>query len=228
MAESVKDARELFLHELGDVLYAEKHIAKLLPKMSKATKDREVAKRLDKHLKETQQHAKNVEAVFRALGAKPKAERCSGIEGIGEEQSDTPSGPPQVADLYGLGVGARIEHYEIAAYEGLITQARAMGEKQAVALLQRNLKEEQAMLRDGKTAARRLAKDAAKAAKDGASARPAARSSSRSTGGANAASRTRPSSTKSAGRSTARSGGTGRSGTSRGGTGRSGGSGRKR
>jgi ferritin-like metal-binding protein YciE len=55
-----------------------------------------------------------------------------------------------------VGVGARIEHYEIASYEGLIAMAKGMGETKAARLLEGNLDDERSMLRDGKAVARRL------------------------------------------------------------------------
>ena len=40
-------------------------------------------------------------------------------------------------DSFLTGAGARTEHYEIAAYEGLVTMAEAMGETEVVELLTR-------------------------------------------------------------------------------------------
>ena len=47
---------------------------------------------------------------------------------------------PALLDVFLTGAAARTEHYEIAAYTGLIDQARALGEREAVELLQENLK----------------------------------------------------------------------------------------
>ncbi len=66
---------------------------------------------------------------------------------------------PEVLDLFLTGAGARTEHYEIAAYSSLITGARALGEREAVTLLQANLKQEKDALRKMETAAKRLAKN---------------------------------------------------------------------
>jgi len=61
------------------------------------------------------------------------------------------------------GAGARTEHYEIAAYEGLITMADAMGETKVTKLLNENLEQEKNALTKMKTIGKRLAKDGAKA-----------------------------------------------------------------
>ena len=72
-----------------------------------------------------------------------------GIEGIkkGHDEfveSESPS--PEILDSFLTGAGARAEHYEIAAYEGLITNARAMGEREVERLLSENLEQEKAAL----------------------------------------------------------------------------------
>ena len=177
-----QQAKELFLHELGDVLTAERTIAKMIPALRREVSNEKLSTRFNEHLEETRQHVKNVEQVFKALGARAKAERCPAIEGIQAELGESPRpSSPELKDLAVLAVASRVEHYEISAYEGLITMARAMGDKEVVQLLERNLKEEQAMLRDGKAVTRQLAGRATKDDQptDGAS-RSAGRSSGRS------------------------------------------------
>ena len=58
------------------------------------------------------------------------------------------------------GGATHVEHYEIATYESLLTQAETMGEEDVVALLQENLEQEQATLTKVESAARRLAQAA--------------------------------------------------------------------
>ena len=56
------------------------------------------------------------------------------------------------------------EHYEIAAYDGLIVAARAMGEREVVALLSENLEQEKVALKLMQGVGKRLATEGAKAA----------------------------------------------------------------
>ena len=56
------------------------------------------------------------------------------------------------------GAAARAEHYEIAAYTGLVNQARRLGEREAVELLQQNLKQEKEALKKVETISKRLLK----------------------------------------------------------------------
>jgi ferritin-like metal-binding protein YciE len=149
MSTQMSDPRELFLHELGDVLYAERVLVKTLPTLQEEASDEELAFGFEQHLKQTREHVKNLETAFEKLGETPKAEKCPGIEGIKQEHDDfvAKESPSQdVLDSFLTGAGARTEHYEIAAYEGLVTMAEAMGEAEVVDLLSENLEQEKTAL----------------------------------------------------------------------------------
>ena len=66
-------------------------------------------------------------------------------------------------DSFLTGAGARTEHYEIAAYEGLVTMATAMGEDEVATLLSQNLEQEKAALTKVQSIGKRLAEDGAPA-----------------------------------------------------------------
>jgi ferritin-like metal-binding protein YciE len=65
-----------------------------------------------------------------------------------------------VLDMFLTGAAARTEHYEIAAYTGLITMADALGETEAAKLLGENLKQEKAALETVTTISKKLASQA--------------------------------------------------------------------
>jgi ferritin-like metal-binding protein YciE len=151
--------RELLVHELGDVLYAEKLLVKVLQKLEKESGDEELGKVFREHAEETRGQVKNVEAAFKQLGEKPSAERCPGIEGIRQEHDEfvaeeRPS--PQIRDLFNAGSAARTEHYEIAAYTGIIAMARALKEREVVKLMDANLRQEKEALRKVERIGKRL------------------------------------------------------------------------
>ena len=165
MTTEMSDPRELFLHEIGDVLYAERTLVKTLPKLQEEASDEELARGFEEHLDQTRQHVRNVERAFEKLGEKPTAEQCPAIEGIKQEHDDfvAKESPSQdVLDLFLTGAGARTEHYEIAAYEGLVTMAEAMGETEVVELLTENLEQEKTALEQLKAIGNRLAQEGAK------------------------------------------------------------------
>ncbi len=164
MAEMTQP-RELFIHELRDILYAERQLTKALPTMAKEAGDDELRQGFQDHLDETREQIANLEEVFAQLGERPAGERCPGIEGIIAEHDEfmseeSPDG--QVRDLFLTGAAARTEHYEIAAYTGLVAMATAMGERGAADLLKRNLTQEKEMLKRAEAIGKRIGKAAVK------------------------------------------------------------------
>jgi Mn-containing catalase len=158
--ERLTDPRELFLSELADVYYAEKTLEKALPKLAQESSDRDLKKGFEQHHEQTKKHAANIETIFEILGVRPQATPCPGIDGIKKEHDDfmaAHDASPALTDLFLTGAASRAEHYEIAAYTGLLTMARSLGEAKVTRLLQQNLKEEQAALKKVETVAKRLA-----------------------------------------------------------------------
>jgi ferritin-like metal-binding protein YciE len=161
----ITNPRELFLHELGDILYVEQKLAdEVLPKLIGEVTDEELRDALEGHLEETRGHVENVKQVFAELDELPKAEPCLGFEGLKKEHDKLKSETtPDLIDSVDLGAAARTENYEIAAYEGLRRMAKALGEDRAVDLLDTNLAEEKEALRLVEKIATRVSKESAKA-----------------------------------------------------------------
>ena len=157
--------RDLFLHELGDIMYVEQKLStEVLPKLVSEVTDEELRDALEQHLEQTKRHLTNVEKVFEELGESPHAEQCIGFEGLKAEHDKLRSeSSPDLVDSIDLGAAARTECYEIAAYEGLRRMAKAMGEDRAVDLLDRNLEEEKDALKTVEKIATRVSKESAQA-----------------------------------------------------------------
>jgi ferritin-like metal-binding protein YciE len=155
-------ARDLFLHELGDILYVERKLAnEVLPKLIEEVGDEEFTAGLESHLKETRQHVTNVEKVFEIFGEEPHEEECIGFEGLKKEHDQlVEESSRSLIDLVDAGAAARTENYEIAAYEGLRRMAKGLGKDEAVELLDKNLKQEKDALREVEKVATRLSKEA--------------------------------------------------------------------
>jgi ferritin-like metal-binding protein YciE len=157
----MNDPRQLFLHELGDILYAERTLVKALPKMAQEATESTLRDAFEKHLGETEHHVTNIEKAFELVGEPAKAEKCPGIDGLKKEHDEFVSKEDpstDVLDMFLTGAAARTEHYEIAAYTGLITMAKALGEKDAAGLLSENLTQEKAALETVTTISKTLAK----------------------------------------------------------------------
>ena len=164
---SMTEPRELFLHELADIFYAEQQLVKVLPKLIDEVSDDDLRSGFEGHLEETKGHVERLKKVFDALDEPAKGEKCPGIDGIITEHDEFMSKEDpssEVCDLFLTGAGARAEHYEIAAYTGLVTMATALDETACAGLFQQNLDEEKAALGKLEAAAKRLSKGAKTAA----------------------------------------------------------------
>jgi ferritin-like metal-binding protein YciE len=138
---------EFFVDELKDIYWAEKHLAKALPKLKKAATSPELASCFEKHTVETQNHVAILEQVFGLLDEKAQAKKCDAMEGLLEEAEsiieDTEEGT-LVRDAGLILAAQKVEHYEIATYGTLRTFAENMGHTEVQNLLQQVLDEEKA------------------------------------------------------------------------------------
>jgi ferritin-like metal-binding protein YciE len=195
--------RELFMHELRDIYYVEQQLVKTLPKLANEATDAELKRGFQQHLRQTERHVKNVQAAFKALGVRATGEECPGFDGLKEEHDEFMKQRPSagVRDMFLTGAASRTEHYEIAAYTGLIGMARALGEKKVVALLEKNLADEKETLRKVDTIGRRLGREGAKTGRRLTPTRSRARSGASRSGSRSRASTTRKSARSSSARS---------------------------
>ncbi|WP_316765376.1 ferritin-like domain-containing protein [Pedobacter frigiditerrae] len=136
---------EFFVDELKDIYWAEKHLAKALPKMQKAATSPELAAAFEKHTQETEQHITTLEQVFELLGEKAVAKKCDAMAGLLEEANgiieDTDKGT-MIRDAGLILAAQKVEHYEIATYGTLRTFASNMGHTDVEELLQQTLDNE--------------------------------------------------------------------------------------
>lgn len=138
--------RELFLHQLKDIYYAEKQILGALPGMRDKAKTPELAQAFDHHLAETRGHVQRLEHVFRAAGVEPREEKCPAINGILSEAKDLMKldDTPAELDAAMICAAQKVEHYEMATYGCLKSYAEQLGLGEAVSLLGQTLDEEKA------------------------------------------------------------------------------------
>lgn len=137
--------KTLFTDELKDILWAEKHLLKALPKMAKGATSEELRSSIEMHITETQNQITRLEQVFEILGEKATPKKCEAMEGLVEEGKglleDTEDGS-LTRDAAIISASQKIEHYEIASYGTLRTLANTLGLSEAAALLEETLQEE--------------------------------------------------------------------------------------
>jgi ferritin-like metal-binding protein YciE len=136
---------ELFVEELKDIFWAEKHLLKALPKMSKAATSSELADAFQVHAEETENQITRLQEVFELLDMAPRAKKCEAMEGLVRETltaiEDTDKGT-STRDAALIISAQKSEHYEIASYGSLVQLARTMNREDIADILQETLDEE--------------------------------------------------------------------------------------
>ena len=145
---SVSSLRDLFVHDLEDVYYAENELLDVLSELAEQTDDEEIAQAFRDHHEETEGHVDRLDQVFEKLGQEPEHEECEGIEGLITEHKEflEMDSDQDVLDLHNLVAAQKTEHYEIAAYGNLAVIADRLGEGEVGDLLHETLEEEKAAL----------------------------------------------------------------------------------
>lgn len=145
---TVTSLRELFVHDLEDVYYAENELLDALEELADQTEHEEIAQAFREHREETQGHIDRLDQVFEMLDREPEQEECEGIEGLIKEHEDFIDEDPdqEVLNVHNLVAAQKTEHYEIAAYGNLALIADRLGMDEAGDLLHQNLEEEEEAL----------------------------------------------------------------------------------
>jgi len=136
---------ELFIDELKDIYWAEKHLAKALPKMAKAATSDELRTAITNHLAETENQITRLESAFASIDEKAVAKKCEAMAGLlkeGDEIIEDTEEGTYTRDAGIISAAQKIEHYEIASYGTLKTLATTLGYSEAAELLAATLEEE--------------------------------------------------------------------------------------
>lgn len=136
---------KLFMDELRDMYWAEKHLVKALDKMAKNATSDNLRNAFETHARQTEEHVNRLEQVFESCGQKARAVKCEAMEGLISEaetlMEETEKGT-MVRDAALISAAQKAEHYEIASYGTLRTLAGQLGYDDAVNLLETTLNEE--------------------------------------------------------------------------------------
>ena len=136
---------EFFTEELKDIYWAEKHLAKELPKMSKAATSSPLKEAFLSHASQTENHISRLEDIFRVLDLKPVAKVCDAMAGLLKEAKSILEDTEKNSMTRDAGLilaAQKAEHYEIATYGTLRIFAQVMGMDDAYKILTSTLDEE--------------------------------------------------------------------------------------
>ena len=139
--ETLKD---LYVQELKDLYSAETQIIKALPKMVRASTNKQLATGFQAHLAQTKEHATRLKNILRGHEESTQGPKCKGMEGVLKEGAEMieEDAEDEVRDAGLISSAQRVEHYEMAGYGCARTYAELLGDHQGAQLLQTTLTEE--------------------------------------------------------------------------------------
>jgi ferritin-like metal-binding protein YciE len=158
MFEKLNTPEEIFSFKLGSALSMENTILEMLDDLQEKTNRGEIRQMLAAHAEDTRHHIANIRKSFELLGEEIDDSPCPAMQGIEKEGKATlKMTDDSIADAAILAGAIETEHYEIAVYEILVTNAKARGATEVAALLQENLDSEHKTLDAVKETAGRIA-----------------------------------------------------------------------
>ena len=143
----MQSARELFIHELTDMLDAEQKLVEALGQLADDhSEEPQLQKNFQSHQAQTEKQVQRIQQVFEELGEEPEETECKGMKGLIEErdsfkQEQNPA--DDILAIFDVGAAIKVESYEINAYNSLIELAEQLELNKAVKLLNQSLKEEE-------------------------------------------------------------------------------------
>jgi ferritin-like metal-binding protein YciE len=141
---SPSNLEELLLHALNDTYDAEKQIVKALRRLSKSASTDDLKRAFAEHAATAATHIARLERIFDLLHAPARGKRCGGMKGLLDEGTkyinEFDRGVLRDAAL--IGAVQKVEHYEIAAYNSLLSYAYRLELGEAFQLLQETFAEE--------------------------------------------------------------------------------------
>jgi ferritin-like metal-binding protein YciE len=158
MFERLNTPQEAYNYKLGAALKMEREVLDILDASIEKAQDEQVAAAFRKHRAESEDHVTNIEEAFALFGWEVDTSPCPAIEGLQKEaKANAKKADDALVDSMLLQGAVEVEHHEIGAYENLIINARAMGRDDVVAVLARNIGNEQQTLEEVKRLQEQLA-----------------------------------------------------------------------
>ncbi|MFZ0385688.1 MAG: DUF892 family protein [Solirubrobacteraceae bacterium] len=158
MFEHFSSPEEIFNFKLGSAHKMEKKLLEVLEELEEAAQRDEIKQALRQHREETRQHAMNIEQCFSLLDEEIDDSPAPVIEAMAKEgKAMIKKTDDALVDAVVLVAATESEHYEIAVYETLITNAHARGATEVAELLQQNLDQDKHALEVARTAMNTIA-----------------------------------------------------------------------
>jgi ferritin-like metal-binding protein YciE len=143
----MQSAKELFIHELTDMLDAEQKLVTALGELAEDhAEEPQLQKGFQAHQAQTEKQVERLQQIFEQVGEEAEETECKGIKGLIEERNsfkEEEEPADDILSIFDVGAAIKVESYEICAYTSLIELAKQLDLTKAIRLLNQNLKEEQ-------------------------------------------------------------------------------------
>lgn len=141
----INSLSEVLIEELGQALSAEQQLLEAVPGMAMAAHSYALREAFETHLDETRRHVDRLEQAFSDLGVRfVPSKTCQAMRGILDDSAGIidATGDSVAIDAALIGLGQRIEHFEIACYGSAQALAGELGHSNVSSLLNQTLGEE--------------------------------------------------------------------------------------
>lgn len=153
MFEHLNTPEEIFSFKLGSALSMEQKLVEALGELEGHTHRDDIRSAVHQHREQARQHVTNIEQCFKLLGEDVDDSPCPVIDAIINDANATiKKTDDSLVDVVVLAAASESEHYEIAVYQTLVTNADARGASEVAALLRENLEQEKHALETVRTA----------------------------------------------------------------------------
>ena len=144
--DTLKELKKFFIKSVQDIYYAEHEIEEKLGDIKKKATSEALEDALEDHQLITKKQILRLEKVFKLLNETPKKNKCEAIVGIlkeGDEMISQTKDKSTLRDIAIILACQKVEHYEIATYNGLIQLAVTLNLDKVVQLLETTYEEEE-------------------------------------------------------------------------------------
>lgn len=141
---SVQSAQDLFVSELKKTYYTEQKLLEALEELSATSSSEELQEGFAEHRNETEEHVDRLESVFEQLDEAPEEMPDPVVDAMMEAHESFMEMDPSEDALnrHNIAAGQKTEHYEIAAYDDLLTLAHQLEYEEVTDHLEETLEEE--------------------------------------------------------------------------------------
>ncbi len=143
---TIATLEQKFVHDLADIYDAEHRFLEAQQMMHEHATAPQLKAMIKDHIAQTHQQIGNIEQIYQQLGNAPQRVKCDAATGLvieGQKGLEESKMNPAVRDCVIGSAIAKVEHYEVASYRGLVTSAESMGQNEIATLLRQNLQQEE-------------------------------------------------------------------------------------